>query len=343
MQPRELLRNTRKKECGAKQFLNRLEVRAALFPLLRIVFALLIGSALTALRAPAQTLDLAGQWAPREHQDFQDRSGGPDPVDYLGIPLNRGARARALSYTASIISMPERQCLYYPPFYVVLGPQGFKIWADFDPVTGKVLAWKVGAAIDRAVVTIWMDGRPHPSKYALHTFDGFTTGVWEGDVLTTYTTHMKAGYFRRNGVPSSDETTMAAHFMRHGNSLTISAHIEDPVYLTEPWVISRTNQLDPSVNLPPTPAPCMPEAEIPRLAGSGVVPHILPGKNPFIDEMTKMYHIPRQTVLGGADEMYPEYRKRLKDSYVAPEKCVRYCCGWGGSGARNLGCIVTEQ
>ncbi len=305
--------------------------------------ALLAGSALAPLRSAAQTLDLAGQWAPREHQDFQDRGGGPDPVDYTAIPLNAEARTRALTYTSSILSMPERQCLYYPPFYIVFGPQGFKIWADFDSVTGKVLAWKVGAAIDRSVITIWMDGRPHPSPYAPHTFDGFTTGVWEGDVLTTYTTHMKAGYFRRNGVPSSDETTMTAHFMRHGNSLTISAHIEDPVYLTEPYVISRTNQLDPSVNLPPTPAPCMPEAEIPRLAGNGVVPHYLPGKNPFVDEMTNLYHIPQEAVLGGAEEMYPEYRKKLKDHYVAPEKCIRYCCGWGGSGVNKLGCIVRGQ
>jgi len=309
---------------------------------LTLVLTLLIGSALTQA-ALAQTMDLAGQWAPRAHQDYQDRGGGPDPVDYTAIPLNAEARARALSYTASIISMPERQCLYYPPFYVVLGPQGFKIWADFDPVTGTVLAWKVGAAIDRAVITVWMDGRPHPSKYAPHTLDGFTTGVWEGDVLTTYTTHMKAGYFRRNGVPSSDEATMTAHFMRHGNSLTISVHLEDPIYLTEPYVISRTNQLDPAANLPPTPAPCMPEPEVPRLAGGGVVPHFLPGKNPFVDEMTKRYHIPEETVMGGAETMYPEYRKKLKDNYVAPDKCVRYCCGWGGGSGGNLGCIVRGQ
>jgi hypothetical protein len=306
--------------------------------------ALFIGSAWTPPAAQAQTIDLAGQWAARSHQDYQDRGPGPDPVDFTAIPLNAEARTRALSYTASMLSLPERQCLYYPPYYVVLGPQGFKIWADFDPVTGKVLAWKVGAAIDRAVITIWMDGRPHPSQYAPHTFDGFTTGVWEGDVLTTYTTHMKAGYIRRNGVPGSDQTTMTAHFMRHGNSLTISAHLEDPIYLTEPYVISRTSQLDPSANLPPTPAPCTPEPEIPRLTGNGVVPHFLPGKNPFVDEVNKRYHIPEEAVMGGAETMYPEYRKKLQDNYVPPEKCVRYCCGWGGGSGGNLGgCVVRGQ
>jgi hypothetical protein len=29
----------------------------------------------------------------------------------------------------------------------------------------------------------------------------------------------------------------------------------------------------------------------------------------------------------GAETMYPDYRKKLKDKYVKPEKCDRYCCG----------------
>jgi hypothetical protein len=300
--------------------------------------------------APAfAEIDLAGNWAPRLHEDWQDHSPGPDAVDYLGLPINEEARAKALSYTASVLSLPERQCLYYPPQYVVIGPQGFKIWAEADPVTGRTLAWKIGAAIDRDVVTIWMDGRPHPSPNAPHYFSGFTTGVWEGDMLTAYTTHVKAGYLRRNGVPSSDEATVTLHIVRHADILTIFAIIEDPIYLTEPYFISRNWQLDPKTQIPPTPAPCMPEAEVARLNGQGAVPHILPGRNPFVDEVTKMYHIPVEAVMGGAETMYPEYRRKLRDEYVAPEKCVRYCCGWGGGAANTLkGCTgvgfaTTEQ
>ena len=81
---------------------------------------------------------------------------------------------RRLSLTWLRLSLPERQCIYYTPEYVVIGPQGFNIWADFDPLTGKVVAWKIGAAVDRDVLTIWMDGRPHPSQYARHTLAGFT-------------------------------------------------------------------------------------------------------------------------------------------------------------------------
>jgi hypothetical protein len=292
--------------------------------------ALLLMTGLLPASLSAQ-VDLAGNWQRRAHQDWQERVPGPEAVDYLGLPINDEARTKALSYTASILSLPERQCLMYTPQYVVIGPQGFKIWAEFEPATGKVLAWKLGAAPDRAVITIWMDGRPHPSELAPHTFAGFTTGVWEGDVLTTYTTHIKEGYLRRNGTPTSDQATVTEHIMRHGDLLTISAHIEDPVYLTEPYVLSRMWQLDPSANLPPTPGPCTPEAEVARLDGDGKVPHFLPGKNPFMGELTKFYHIPEETVMGGAETMYPEYRKKLKAAYVAPEKCVRYCCGWEGT------------
>jgi hypothetical protein len=133
--------------------------------------------------------------------------------------------------------------------------------------------------------------------------------------------------------------------MRHGNILAISAHIEDPIYLTEPVVIGLNWQLDPTSNPAPTPAPCTPEVEVPRLESATVVPHLLPGKNPFVGELTRLYHIPEEAVMGGAETMYPEYRKKLKANYVAPEKCVRYCCGWqggaeSGNNAPGLDCVT---
>ncbi len=109
-------------------------------------------------------VDLSGNWAARQHQDWQERGPGPEPVDYSGLPINAEGRAKALKYQASILSLPERQCLYYTPAYLVIGPFPIKMWAETDPTTGKTLAWKVGGLIDRAILTIWMDGRPHPAR-----------------------------------------------------------------------------------------------------------------------------------------------------------------------------------
>jgi hypothetical protein len=294
---------------------------------------LLVTAALMSVPAFAQ-VDLSGTYARREHQDWQERVPGPEAVDYLGLPINDEARTKALSYMASMLSMPEHQCLYYTPQYVVYGPQALRLWAENDPVSGKTVAWKISAAVDRDIITIWMDGRPHPGKYAPHSFSGFTTGMWEGDTLTTYTTHIKAGYIRRNGTPSSNEATVTGHIRRHGDVLSITEILEDPIYLTEPYVISRSWQLDPKMRMSSTPPPCSPQAEVPSLPGDdGSVPHYLPGENPFVNEMTKMYNIPAEAVMGGAETAYPEYRKKLKANYTPPEKCVRYCCGWEGNAA----------
>jgi len=49
-----------------------------------------------------------------------------------------------------------------------------------------------------------------------------------------------------------------------------------------------------------------------------VVPHYLPGTNPFIREMTGKFNLPLEAVRGGVSTIYPEYRKRLRDQYVPP-------------------------
>lgn len=298
-----------------------------------MVLAALSVAAVFVTPAFAQT-SLAGNWAARNHQDWQDRGPGPEVVDMTSLPVNDDARAKALSYEGSALSLPERQCLIYTPFYMMLGPGGFSIWADFDK--GNLVSWNISGAVDRDTITIWMDGRPRPSAGAVHTFGGFTTGEWRGEVLTTRTTHMKPSFIRRNGVPHSDEAVMTMHLIRHGDLLTVTAQIDDPAYLTQPYVVTRVWQLNPRGVAAPTPTGnCSPEPEIPRLDGTGTVPHHLPGQNPFVDELTKLHNIPMAATLGGAATMYPEFRKTLKDGYTAPEGCRLYCCGWGGADARG--------
>ena len=88
----------------------------------------------------------------------------------------------------------------------------------WDLATGLPVSWQTYGSYGRPR-TIWMDGRPHPSKYAVHTRSGFTTGRWEGNSLVTYTTHMKTGQLRKTGPPISDEATMTTRYYRHGGIL----------------------------------------------------------------------------------------------------------------------------
>src|SRR4030095_5962292 len=123
-------------------------------------------------------------------------------------------------------------------------------------------------------------------------FGGFTTGVWEGNTLTAHTTHVKEGFLRRNGVPTSDQATMRIHISRHGETLTITGIIEDPISLTEPHILSRSWQLDPTApNITNVAAPCVPATETENFK-EGVVPHFQPEKNPFVGEVTGLHNIP---------------------------------------------------
>jgi hypothetical protein len=286
---------------------------------IRTVLALLVLLWASAGRNVLAQAELAGSWAARNTEDISRDSY---PVDYVGLPLNDEGRTRALTYNESQLAMIERQCEGWPAFYFVQGPFGLKIWGDTEPIKGITTSWTIGAWEDRAPLVIWMDGRPHPSRYAEHTRGGFTTGTWEGTTLVAYTTHMKAGFIRKNGPPSSDRATMTSRFYRHGDILTVLAVIEDPIYLAEPEIVTKSFQLT-AAPISPIGPPCVSGFEGRRPGES--VPHYVPENNPFVDELTTLFHIPREAVLGSADTLYPEYRKKIKDTYVRPEPCNRDC------------------
>ena len=67
---------------------------------------------------------------------------------------------------------------------------------------------------------------------------GFSTGKYEGNILTVYTTHLKRAWIRRNGLVQSDQTTVVEHFIRHGDRITFTFVVTDPVYLSEPLIRS---------------------------------------------------------------------------------------------------------
>jgi hypothetical protein len=290
----------------------------------------------TATPAFAQ-IDLSGTWGNRLHEDWIERAPGPEIGDYTGLPINDEGRARADAYQVSLQAMPERQCILYTAHYMVMGPQNLRIASEIDPISGRVFAWHFSGTVDRAPHTIWMDGRPHPSKSGPHTAGGFSTGEWQGNTLVAYTTHMTEDMVWRNGVPASDEATISESYVRHDNTLTITMVLDDPIYFDEPFVRSASFVLDPAVRV--LPEPCEPQVEITRKEGE--VPHYLPGANPFLKEVSDAYRIPYEAVRGGAATLYPEYRKKLKDVYAPPAMCTKNCCGGVGGGVadRDQNCV----
>jgi glyoxylase-like metal-dependent hydrolase (beta-lactamase superfamily II) len=239
------------------------------------------------------------------------RGAGPDIGDYSGLPLNDAGRLKAESWEAGILSTRERQCIPHVVTYAMRGPANFRMWKETEPLTGQIVAYHTYGTYGRPR-TIWLDGRPHPSDYAPHTWAGFSTGKWEGNKLTVETTHIKTGWIQRNGAATSDLATMTEHFIRHGDNLTVVTIVNDPVYLAEPfirtsnWVLSLNQQ----VNSFGACGPAGDEVSVPR----GYVSHHLPGTNDQVKPFLEAHHAPAEGVAGGGDTTYPEYIKRIQQS-----------------------------
>jgi hypothetical protein len=226
------------------------------------------------------------------------------------LPINDAARLRADSWDASLLTLPEHQCKPHTADYSPRGPANLRITKEVDKDTQQIIAFHTHISWQAPERTIWMDGREHPPDYAAHTWQGFSTGKWEGDMLTVTTTHLKTGWIRRNGIPRSDRATLTEHWIRHGDYLTLVSIITDPVYLSEPFVRTTNWVMDPRQAIAPYPCESVEEIQRPK----GFVPHHLPGTNKFLMEFPKKYNLPEAAARGGAETMYPEYQQKMKTS-----------------------------
>lgn len=274
----------------------------------------LLTAALGTVPATAQ-INLSGVWHNGFDEDEPDRNLGPELGDYTGIPLNAAARARAEAWDASLITLPEYQCRVHPSDYAPSFAD-MRIWEDIDKDTQNLIAIHLHHFAWGTERTIWMDGRPHPPEYALHTSMGFSTGKWDGDILTVTTTHLKEGWIRRNGVPRSDRAVVTEHFIRHGDNLTWVTVIKDPAYLTETMIRSRDYVYSVATQIPPYPCESVEEIARPK----NVIPHHLPGTNTFLGEYQHNHGIGAEGALGGAETLYPEYRPKALAEQIPAKK-----------------------
>ena len=132
--------------------------------------------------------DFSGVWQPRYHEDQPDRIPGPELTDYTGLPINDSARQYANSWDPSRLTLPEEQCRVHVSPYIYRGPLNLRIWEEKDPKTQDLIAIKHYSSTFEQTRTIWMDGRPRPGPNAAHTWMGFSTGRYDGDMLIVETT-----------------------------------------------------------------------------------------------------------------------------------------------------------
>jgi len=280
---------------------------------------IVLGTAGASRTASAQiqtaNMDIVGSWQDRFHEDLWERRSGLQVGDFTGIPFNESGQLAAMSWDPGWFAIPEEQCRPHTGIYGLRGPTGLRITAEIDPSLGTLLAYHINYAAG-GERTIWMDGRPHPSEDAPHTFEGFSTGRWDGNMLTVRTTHVKAGYLQRNGAPHSDQATATEHFIRQGDSLMLIAFVEDPVFLAEPlirstnWAVVENNPTAGGGGL------ACGAFQVTDERGSGVdkhyVPHYLPGHYEVARDFMIQHSIPPEVAKGGDETLYPEYMPTAK-------------------------------
>jgi hypothetical protein len=195
--------------------------------------------------------------------------------------------------------------------YISRGPSQVRIWKEVDPISRQITAYHAEwlRSVDNPY---FMDGRPRPSGMTPHTWGGFSTAAFEGEMLKITTTHLKEDYYRRNGVPSSDEATLTQYWIRRGDYLTWVTIAYDPLYLTEPMIRSSEYRFNPNLQIPPYPA------RQSRSIVPGVVPHHLPGTNPFLKEFGTKHNLPLEVTMGGSATILPGTGE--KDSAERNEK-----------------------
>jgi hypothetical protein len=275
---------------------------------------------LVSVPAAAQ-VDFAGEWRARHtHEDQTDRMmPGPMLGDYTGLPLNDAGRLKARTWDASILAQPEQQAKPHPAQYSLRGGAGgpnLRITKLVDPISRDAVAYTIEGLYGGANRTIWLDGRPHPSKYAEHTFAGFSTGTWVGTSLQVTTTHMKTSFIQRNGAPVSARSTMTEFFTRHGDLLTVMTVVDDPVYFEEPMVRTSYWFLDPYLHVgPPQRFEAVDELGNRPL---GWVPSYPLGTRHT--GYAEQYKLPFEATQGGSRTLYPEFMKEIEAWRQAAER-----------------------
>jgi glyoxylase-like metal-dependent hydrolase (beta-lactamase superfamily II) len=273
------------------------------------------GAGVNSLFRPGATgsgADISGTWMLGGHQDVAYITASGALVDYGGIPFNEAGRLYALAWSASRQTVREEQCAGYTIPYAFYSPGNYRFWEERDPQTQRLIAIHMYFQTSEVNRTIWMDGRPHPPAWAAHTFAGFSTGEWKGNVLHITTTHLKHGYVRGNGASQSDEATVHEALIRHGDRMTYFAETIDPVWFDGPFtktVINVRNIIDPTAWL----YACEDGEEI-LSRDDAAIPAYPWGQHPFLREYADKNRVPLLGALGGAETTRPEFMTKLRDA-----------------------------
>jgi hypothetical protein len=201
-------------------------------------------------RGPARDvapIDLTGQWVSIVTEDWRFRMVVPPRGDFPGLPLNADARMAANAWDPARDAAEGNACKAYGVGGIMRMPTRLRIeWVDDSSLQIRT---------DAGRQTRLLQFTESPAMDTAGEWQGVSVAEWEmhgrsgnGD-LRVVTTDMRPGYFRKNGVPYSDDAVVTEYFdllTQHDGTewLVVLSILDDPTYFTQPIVTSSNFRRD---------------------------------------------------------------------------------------------------
>jgi len=196
-------------------------------------------------------IDLSGYWVAIVTEDWRYRMVTPPKGDYASVPINPEAKKVADAWDPAKDETAGEQCRSYGAPAIMRVPGRLHIlWEDDNTL-------RIDTDAGTQTRLFHFDSKAAP---AAPQWQGFSAAKWDipggargpnrGGSLKVVTTHIRPGYLRKNGVPYSADALLTEYYSRtaepNGDSwLIVTTIVEDPKYLTQPFITSTHFRLQP--------------------------------------------------------------------------------------------------
>ena len=219
---------------------------------LAAVISFMCVSAVAAQQGPsardAAPIDLTGYWVSYVTENWRYRMVTPAKGEYRRIPASPAAIPIINAWDPAADEKAGNQCRSYGAGAIMNVPGRLHItWQDANTL-------RIDTDAGTQTRRLRFVAASKTAKPEAPSWQGDSSATWEpvtgGGSLRVVTTNMRSGYLRKNGVPYSDKATVTENFdvsplPDGGRLLLVTTTVDDPVYLTGPYVTSPHFKREP--------------------------------------------------------------------------------------------------
>ena len=219
---------------------------------LAAVISFMCVSAVAAQQGPsardAAPIDLTGYWVSYVTENWRYRMVTPAKGENRRIPASPAAIPIINAWDPAADEKAGNQCRSYGAGGIMNVPGRLHItWQDANTL-------RIDTDAGTQTRRLRFAASSKTAKPESPSWQGDSSATWEpvtgGGSLRVVTTNMRSGYLRKNGVPYSDKATVTENFdvsplPDGGRLLLVTTTVDDPVYLTGPYVTSPHFKKEP--------------------------------------------------------------------------------------------------